>query len=52
MVENIIVKENEFNGKVIKQVYLVIDKKEVLVGTIKEKENYSYLNCIHKEFKK
>lgn len=52
MVENLIVKETEFNGKVIKQLYVVIDKKEFLIGTLKDKEQYGYINCVHKEFKK
>ena len=52
MVENLIVKETEFNGKVIKQLYVVIDKKEFLLGTLKDKESYGYINCVHKEFKK
>lgn len=52
MVQNLIVKENEFNGKVIKQLYVVIDKKEFLIGTLKDKSEYGYVNCVHKEFKK
>lgn len=47
-----VVKQNEFEGKVIYQLYVVIDKKEFLVGTIKQKDNYGYINCVHKEFKK
>lgn len=52
MVENLIVKETEFNGKVIKQLYVVIDKKEFLIGTLKDKDSYGFINCVHKEFKK
>ena len=46
-----VVKESEFKGKVIKQLYVVIDDKEFLIGTVKEKTDYGYINCVHKEFK-
>lgn len=51
-VDNLIVKENEYQGKIIKQLYVVYDNKEYLVGTLKDKSEYGYVNCIHKEFKK
>lgn len=48
---DLIVKENEFKGKIIKQLYVVIDNKEFLIGTLKDKDQYGYVNCVHKEFK-
>lgn len=50
------VKEVDFNGKKIKQIYFVIDEKDYLVGTLKDRtiedKEIHYVNCIHKEFKK
>ena len=55
-IDNMIVKENEieFNGQKykVKQLYVVVGDKEYLIGTLKEKEKYNFINCIHKEFKK
>lgn len=51
-VQNFIVKENEFNGHKYLSLYIIIDKKEYLMGTIKQKENINYINFIHKDYKK
>ena len=51
-VDNFIVKETEFQGKVIKQLYMVVGDKEFLVGTLKDKGDYAYVNCVHREFQK
>lgn len=48
--------ESEFNGKKFKQLFLVIDSKPYLMGTLKDKsyedKEILYINCVHKEFKK
>lgn len=48
--------ETEFNGKKIKQLFLVVDGKQYLMGTLKDKsyedKEILYVNSIHKEFKK
>lgn len=50
------IKQIEFNGKKINQVYFVIDDKDYLVGTMKDRsidnKEIHYVNCVHKEFKK
>lgn len=50
------IKQVEFNGKKINQVYFVIDDKDYLVGTMKDRsidnKEIHYVNCVHKEFKK
>lgn len=51
VVKTLIVKETEFKGKIIKQLYVVIDNKEFLIGTLKEKDSYQFINCVHREFK-
>ena len=51
IVGKLIVKESEYKGMVIKQLYVVIDNKEYLIGTVKDKSDYGYINCVHKEFK-
>lgn len=51
-VQNFIVKENEYEGYKYYSLYVIIDKKEYLLGTLKQKENINYINCIHKDYKK
>lgn len=50
------IKESEFNGKKIKQVYFVINGTDYLIGTLKDRsidnKDIHYVNCVHKEFKK
>lgn len=50
------IKESQFNGKKFNQVYFVINGKEYLLGTLKDKsyedKEILYVNCVHKEFKK
>lgn len=50
------IKEAEFNSKKFLQLYIVINSKEYLLGTLKEKsyddKEIRYVNCVHKEFKK
>lgn len=50
------IKETVFNEKKIKQLYLVVDGNEYLLGTLKDKsyedKEIRYVNCVHKEFKK
>lgn len=48
--------ENEFNGKKFNQLFIVVDGKMYLLGTLKDKsyddKEILYVNCVHKEFKK
>lgn len=48
--------ENEFNGKKFNQLVIIVNGKEYLIGTLKDKsyddKEILYVNCIHKEFKK
>lgn len=54
--DGVLIKENEFNGKKFKQIYFVIDGKDYLIGTIKDRtiddKEIHYVNCVHKEYKK
>lgn len=55
-IDGLKIKEVVFNDKKIKQLYLVVDSKEYLIGTLKDKsyedKEILYVNCVHKEFKK
>lgn len=55
-IDGLKIKETEFNSKKIKQLFLVVDGKEYLLGTLKDKsyddKEILYVNCVHKEFKK
>lgn len=60
-VNNLVIKEIEFKGNKIKQLYLILDNnEEYLIGTLKSREiaqdgkvvKINYVNCVHKEFKK
>lgn len=48
--------QSEFNGKKVNQLYVVVDSKAYLLGTLKDKsyddKEILYVNCVHKEFKK
>ena len=50
------IKESEFNSKKFLQLFLVVNGKEYLLGTLKDKsyddKEILYVNCVHKEFKK
>lgn len=50
-VENLIVKKEKFNGSEFYSLYVVIEGKEYRIGTLKERDNYSFINCIHRDFK-
>lgn len=54
-VENLIVKEREYNGKKFFQLFIIIDGKEYLMGTIRERNingnEIKYINSVHKEYK-
>lgn len=54
--DGFLIKQTEFNGKKINQLFVVVDKKEYLLGTLKDKsyddKEILYVNCVHKEFKK
>lgn len=55
-IDGLKIKETDFNSKKIKQLFLVVDGKEYLLGTLKDKsyddKEILYVNCVHKEFKK
>lgn len=55
-IDGLKIKESVFQDKKIKQLFIVIDSKEYLIGTLKDKsyddKEILYVNCIHKEFKK
>lgn len=55
-IDGLKIKETVFNDKKIKQLFLVVDGKEYLLGTLKDKsyddKEILYVNCVHKEFKK
>lgn len=55
-IDGLKLKETIFNDKKVKQVFLVVDGKEYLLGTLKDKsyddKEILYVNSIHKEFKK
>ena len=52
-VQGWLVKPEEFNGTKYYALYVVIEDKEFRVGTLKEtKSGITYVNCMHKEFKK
>lgn len=55
-VHTLTIKESEFKGTKIQQLYLVLENgEEYLIGTLKPKNDFwkvSSVNCVHKEFKK
>lgn len=55
-IDGFLVKETTFNDKKINQLFIVIEKKEYLLGTLKDRsyddKEILYVNCVHKEFKK
>lgn len=55
-IDGLKIKESVFNDKKIKQLFLVVEGKEYLLGTLKDKsyddKEILYVNCVHKEFKK
>ena len=52
-VEGFIIKEESYKDNKFYSLYIVIDKQEYLLGTIKGIEkNIKYINCVHKEYKK
>ena len=55
-IDGLKIKEVEFQDKKIKQLFLVVDGNEYLMGTLKDKsyedKKILYVNCVHKEFKK
>lgn len=50
-VENLIVKKESFKGNEFYSLFVIIDGKEYRIGTLKEKENYNFINCVHRDFK-
>lgn len=50
-VKNMIVKEEEYKGVKYYSLFVIIDDKQYLIGTLKQREKFNYINCIHKEFK-
>ena len=54
-VENLVVKEREYNGNKFFQLFIVIDGKEYLMGTIRERNingnEIRYINSVHKKYK-
>lgn len=55
-IESLNIKENEYNGKKFYQLYIKIDGKDYLLGTLRDRsyddKEILYINCVHKEFKK
>ena len=51
-VQNFIVKEENYKDYKFYSLYVVIDNKEYLVGTLKEKDKINFINCVHKSYKK
>ena len=52
-VQGMIVKPEEFNGNKYYSIFIVIEDKEYRLGTLKEtQKGLTYINCMHKEFKK
>lgn len=51
-VENLIVKKEKFNDNEFYSLFIVIEGKEYRIGTLRDTDRISYINCIHREYKK